>query len=215
MSVREIDHRHMRRAIALARERQGATWPNPVVGCVIARDNAVLAEAATGPGGTDSAARRLHAEEQALSEAGAAAAGATAYVTLEPCAQRSSGRASCTDRLLAASVARVVVACRDPSQLASGQGLERLRAAGVLVEADMLTDEAADLYAGYWRRLATGRPLVEAADNGLGFDAPFSLAPGESLTQALHRFGEAGYTRLWVERGEMLEHMLRDQGFLN
>lgn len=215
MSAREIDHRHMRRAIALARERLGATWPNPAVGCVIARGGDVLAQAATGPGGTGSAAHRLHAEEQALTDAGAEARGATAYVTLEPCAQRSSGRASCTDRLIAAGVARVAVAGKDPSELASGQGLERLRAAGVLVEDDMLTDEAADLYAGYWRRLATGRPLVEAADNGLGFDASFNLAAGESLIQALRRFGEVGYTRLWVERGGMLEHMLRDQKLLN
>jgi len=211
----KTDHRHMRRAIALARGRQGATWPNPVVGCVIARNDDILAEAVTGPGGTDSAAQRLHAEEQALIDAGATARGATAYVTLEPCAQRSSGRASCADRLIASGVARVAVACRDPSPLAAGQGLDRLRAAAIIVESDILTDEAADLYAGYWRRLATGRPLVEAADNGLGFDSAFTLGPGESLVQALHRFGEAGYTRLWVERGGMLEHMLRDQDFLN
>lgn len=215
MPARGIDHRHMRRAIALAQARLGSTWPNPVVGCVIAREDAVLGEAATGPGGPDSAAQRLHAEEQALIIAGAAAAGATAYVTLEPCAQRSSGRASCTDRLIAAGVARVAAACRDPSELAAGQGLARLRAAGVLVEAGLLADEAAALYAGYRRRLATGRPLVEAADNGVGYDSAFSLTPGESLVQALERFGEAGYTRLWVERGGMLEHMLRDQDFLN
>src|SRR5271170_5548194 len=215
MSVREIDHRHMRRAIALARARQGSTWPNPVVGCVIARGDDVLAQAATGPGGSDSAAHRLHAEEQALADAGGEARGATAYVTLEPCAQRSSGRASCTDRLIAAGVSRVAVACKDPSELASGRGLEHLRAARILVEANLLTDEAADLYAGYLRRLATGRPLVEAAENGLGFDASFNPAPGESLIQALHRLGEVGYTRLWVERGGILEHMLRDQKLLD
>jgi diaminohydroxyphosphoribosylaminopyrimidine deaminase/5-amino-6-(5-phosphoribosylamino)uracil reductase len=215
MSARQTDHLHMRLAIALARERLGATWPNPAVGCVIARGGDVLAQAATGPGGIGSAGHRLHAEEQALTDAGGEATGATAYVTLEPCAQRSSGRASCTDLLIAAGVARVAVACKDPSELASGQGLERLRAAGVIVDADMLTDEAADLYAGYWRRLATGRPLVEPADSGLGFDAPFVLAYEESLIQALHRLGEAGYTRLWVERGGILELMLRNQKLLN
>jgi len=215
MSSPELDHQHMRRAIGLARERQGLTWPNPVVGCVIARDVQVLAEAATGPGGLDSAARRLHAEEQALIDAGGEAGGATAYVTLEPCAQRSSGRASCTDRLIAAGIARVAVACHDPSPLAAGHGLERLRAAGVQVEAGMLADEAAGLYAGYRRRLATGRPLVEPADNGIGFDSAFNLRSGESLVQALGRFGDAGYTRLWVERGGMLERRLRNEGFLN
>jgi diaminohydroxyphosphoribosylaminopyrimidine deaminase/5-amino-6-(5-phosphoribosylamino)uracil reductase len=211
----DTDHRHMRRAIELAIARQGTTWPNPVVGCVIARDDQILAEAATGPGGPDSAAHRLHAEEQALTYAGAAAGGAVAYVTLEPCARRSSGRASCTDRLIAAGVARVVVACRDPSPLAAGRGLDRLRDAGIGVEAELLADEASDLYAGYRRRLETGRPLVQAARNGSGFDAPFNLLPGESLTGALQRFGKAGYTRLWVESDGMLEHMLRDQGLLN
>jgi len=212
---RAVDHRHMRRAIALARSRLGSTWPNPVVGCVIARGGEVLAEAATGPGGADSAAQRLHAEEQALIAAGAAAKGAAAYVTLEPCATRSSARPSCTDRLIAAGVARVVVACRDPSPLAAGQGLERLRSAAIVVDTDVLADEAGDLYAGYRRRLATGKPLVEAAEDGIGFDAPFNPLSGESLVQALQRFGEIGYTRLWVERNGVLELMLQEQGLLN
>jgi diaminohydroxyphosphoribosylaminopyrimidine deaminase/5-amino-6-(5-phosphoribosylamino)uracil reductase len=211
----QVDHAHMRRAIALAMARQGTTWPNPVVGCVIARGGEVLAEAATGPGGTDSAALRLHAEEQALIEAGEAAKGATAYVTLEPCAQRSSARASCTERLIAAGIARVAIACGDPSPLAAGRGVARLRAAAVAVETEMLADEAAGPYAGYRRRLSTGRPLVEAADNGSGFDTQFRPLQGESLTQALQRFGESGYTRLWVERDGMLEHRLRGEGLLD
>jgi diaminohydroxyphosphoribosylaminopyrimidine deaminase/5-amino-6-(5-phosphoribosylamino)uracil reductase len=210
----EADDRLMRRAIDLARARQGTTWPNPVVGCVIARDGAVLAEAVTGPGGADSAGRRLHAEEQALIKAKDAARGATAYVTLEPCAHRSSARASCTERLIAAGVARVAIACADPSPLAAGEGPARLRAAGIAVEIGLLAEEAEVLYAGYWRRLATGRPLVEAADNGSGFDAQFSPMPGESLTQALQRFSEMGYAHLWVERGGMLDRRLREQDLL-
>jgi diaminohydroxyphosphoribosylaminopyrimidine deaminase/5-amino-6-(5-phosphoribosylamino)uracil reductase len=208
------DLQHMRSAIALAQARLGSTWPNPVVGCVIARGDRVLAEAATGPGGTDSAASRLHAEEQALTEAGDAARGAVAYVTLEPCARRSSGRSSCTDRLIAAGVSRVVAACGDPSALAAGQGLERLAAAGVEVETGLLADEAAGLYRGYRHWLETGRPLVEAAEDGAGFDAPFVPETGENLLQALNRFGSLGYTRLWVERGEMLEQQLRESGLL-
>lgn len=205
----------MRRAIALARARLGSTWPNPTVGCVIARDDAVIAEAATGPGGPDSAGQRLHAEEQALIEAADAARGAVAYITLEPCGRRSSARPSCAERLVAAGVARVVVACKDPSPLAAGLGLERLRAADLAVETGFLADEAADLYAGYRRRLMTGRPLVEAADNGSGFDARFSAQIGEDLAQALSRLGEAGYTRLWVRRGDPLEDRLRQARLLD
>ena len=104
----------MLRAIEVAKANLGKTAPNPVVGCVIVRGGQVLAEAATAPGG------RPHAEEQALE--GVDATGATAYVTLEPCGARSSGVASCSQRLIAAGVARVVYACEDPSPLASGQG---------------------------------------------------------------------------------------------
>jgi len=128
------DEAHMRRAIGVAKANLGLTAPNPVVGCVIVRDGRILAEAATAPGG------RPHAEEQALQ--GIDAAGATAYVTLEPCGERSSGAASCSQRLVAAGVARVVYACEDASPLASGQGRERLVAAGVIVERGLLADEA-------------------------------------------------------------------------
>lgn len=130
------DSDFMRRAITVALTNLGKTAPNPVVGCVLVRDGQVLAEAATAPGG------RPHAEEQALE--GLDARGATAYVTLEPCGERSSGGASCSQRLVAAGVARVVYACEDPSPLASGQGRERLIAAGVIVERGLLSQEAFD-----------------------------------------------------------------------
>jgi diaminohydroxyphosphoribosylaminopyrimidine deaminase/5-amino-6-(5-phosphoribosylamino)uracil reductase len=145
------DEDHMRRAIALARGRLGLTGANPSVGCVIVKDGRVLAEAATGEGG------RPHAEEQALAAAGAAAAGAVAYVTLEPCGARSTGATSCADRLAAAGVARVLVAAADPSPYASGRGLERLRQAGVPVGTGLLAEEAAALYADYAARLEAGR----------------------------------------------------------
>jgi pyrimidine deaminase RibD-like protein len=140
----------MRRAITLARGRVGLTHPNPAVGCVIAADGQVVGEAATAPGG------RPHAEEQALEQAGVRARGATAYVTLEPCGARSSGAASCAERLAASGVARVVVACDDPSVLAAGQGTQRLMAAGVAVESGLLAQEAAGLYLDY--RPATKQP---------------------------------------------------------
>jgi diaminohydroxyphosphoribosylaminopyrimidine deaminase / 5-amino-6-(5-phosphoribosylamino)uracil reductase len=132
----------MRRAIALARARLGATGDNPAVGCVIARNGRVVAEAATAPGG------RPHAEEQALALAGEAARGASAFVSLEPCAERSSGAPSCAERLAAAGVSRVVFACANDHPLSAGGGPARLRAAGVAVEAGLLADEARPLYAG-------------------------------------------------------------------
>jgi len=133
----------MRRALELARARLGLTGQNPAVGCVIAKDGAILAEAATAEGG------RPHAEEQALAAAGGAARGAVAYITLEPCGERSSGARSCAERLIASGVARVVVAAADPSPMASGRGLERLRAAGAPIELGLLADDAAPLYADY------------------------------------------------------------------
>jgi diaminohydroxyphosphoribosylaminopyrimidine deaminase/5-amino-6-(5-phosphoribosylamino)uracil reductase len=211
----EIDRQHMRRAIALAKARLGSTWPNPTVGCVIADGDRVLAEAVTGPGGPDSAAARLHAEEQALIAAGAAASGATAYVTLEPCAERSSNRPSCSDRLVEASCARVVVACEDPSPRAAGRGLARLKAAGLAVEIGVLADEAAGLYVGYHRLLATGRPLIEVADNGYGFDAQFNPEASEDLSEAMMRFGSLGYTRMWVEPHSALADLLRQRQLLD
>ncbi|MFI4965230.1 MAG: bifunctional diaminohydroxyphosphoribosylaminopyrimidine deaminase/5-amino-6-(5-phosphoribosylamino)uracil reductase RibD [Caulobacterales bacterium] len=137
------DARWMRRAIELARANVGLTGDNPSVGCVIVRDGVVAGEAATAPGG------RPHAEEQALDRAGEAARGATAYVTLEPCGERSSGAASCGERLARAGVARVVAACEDPSILAAGRGLQRLRDAGVATELGLLRGEAGALYRAY------------------------------------------------------------------
>ena len=133
----------MRRAIDLARSHVGLTGDNPSVGCVIVKDGQVLGEAVTAPGG------RPHAEEQALQIAGPAARGATAYVTLEPCGERSSGAPSCSALLVAAGVARVVVASADSSPLASGRGVRRLREAGVPTDLGLLAAEAAALYAGY------------------------------------------------------------------
>jgi diaminohydroxyphosphoribosylaminopyrimidine deaminase/5-amino-6-(5-phosphoribosylamino)uracil reductase len=144
----EADIAFMRRAIALARERLGRTGPNPAVGCVIVLGGEVVGEAATGEGG------RPHAEEQALSHAGARAHGAAVYVTLEPCGERSSRAPSCAERLAASGVVRVLIASEDPSPMASGRGFERLEAAGVEIERGLLAEEAANLYAEYRERLA-------------------------------------------------------------
>ncbi|RYF93725.1 MAG: riboflavin biosynthesis protein RibD [Caulobacteraceae bacterium] len=125
----------MRAAIAAAQVNLGRTAPNPVVGCVLVRGGVILSSGATAPGG------RPHAEDQALAAAGEAR-GATAYVTLEPCGARSSGGTSCSQLLVEAGVARVVVACDDPSPFAAGRGAERLRAAGIVVEMGLLAEEA-------------------------------------------------------------------------
>ena len=137
------DVHHMRRAIALASKRVGLTGANPAVGCVLAKGADVLGEAATGEGG------RPHAEEQALELAGSRAQGVVAYVTLEPCAARSGGTASCSERLVQAGVAKVVIACADASVFAAGHGTERLRGAGIEVVTGFLQEEAAALYETY------------------------------------------------------------------
>ena len=142
----------MRRAIDLAHARFGHTGANPAVGCVIVAGDAVLAEAATAEGG------RPHAEEQALALAGDTASGATAYVTLEPCGERSSGAPSCSELMVKAGVGRVVVACGDPSPKASGRGLDRLRSAGVVVETGLLEEETEMLYAAYVAGIAGDQP---------------------------------------------------------
>ncbi|MBU1376824.1 MAG: bifunctional diaminohydroxyphosphoribosylaminopyrimidine deaminase/5-amino-6-(5-phosphoribosylamino)uracil reductase RibD [Alphaproteobacteria bacterium] len=133
----------MRRAIDLARTHVGRTAENPSVGCVIVRNGAVVGEGVTGEGG------RPHAEEQALQAAGDLARGATAYVTLEPCARRSAGGASCSELLVAAGVARVVIAAGDSSVFAGGEGCRRLHNAGIVIDQGLLEADASTLYAAY------------------------------------------------------------------
>jgi diaminohydroxyphosphoribosylaminopyrimidine deaminase/5-amino-6-(5-phosphoribosylamino)uracil reductase len=130
------DDAFMRRALALAAPGLGRTGDNPSVGCAIVKDDAVVGEGATAMGG------RPHAEELAIAAAGDRARGATAYLTLEPCAHRSTGAVSCSDLLIQAHVARVVIAARDPHPMAAGVGVERLRAAGVAVEIGMMEKDA-------------------------------------------------------------------------
>jgi diaminohydroxyphosphoribosylaminopyrimidine deaminase/5-amino-6-(5-phosphoribosylamino)uracil reductase len=140
----------MRNALTLAGLQAGKTGDNPAVGCVLAKDDLVISAAATADGG------RPHAEEQALAEAGAAAKGATAFVTLEPCAQRSAGGVSCADALIQAGVSRVVIAAEDPHPNAAGAGLQRLRAAGIVVEIGLMREEAEALNAAFIARWKAG-----------------------------------------------------------
>ena len=197
----------MRRAIALAMENMGQTWPNPAVGCVIVKDGQIVGEAATAAGG------RPHAEEQAVPAAGEAARGATAYVTLEPCGARSSGRKSCAQFLTEAGIERVVIGAFDPSPFASGRGVERLRSEGLQVDAGVLEKEALSLCEGFLHRLETGRPMVRVSEDGKGFDARFAASPKADLKAELNRLGEAGYTRVWTTEGPLAE-ALREAGLL-
>jgi pyrimidine deaminase RibD-like protein len=142
------DEEFMRRALALVAPMVGRTGANPAVGCVIVKDGAVVGEGVTAEGG------RPHGEEQALAQAGAAARGATAYVTIEPCAQRSLGGASCSDLFIRAGVARVVIAASDPHPLANGVGPARLDAAGVAIVKGVLADEAQAQNAAFFARFS-------------------------------------------------------------
>ena len=143
----------MRVALREAAHGLGRTAPNPAVGCVIAKNDKLLAK------GFHHRAGLPHAEVEALAIAGDTARGATAYVTLEPC--NHTGRTGpCTEALIAAGVTRVVAALRDPHAIVDGKGIERLRAAGVLVDVGCCEQEARELVGGFILRVTTGRPRV-------------------------------------------------------
>lgn len=152
------DEAHMRAALALARRGLGRVAPNPAVGCVLVRPGPDGADQVVGRGWTQPGGRP-HAEPVALAQAGALARGATAYVTLEPCAHHGQ-TPPCADALIAAGVARVVVALRDSDARVDGRGLDRLRTAGIAVSLGVLSAEARALNAGFFSRVERGRPLV-------------------------------------------------------
>jgi len=145
--------RPMKAALALARRGLGNVWPNPTVGCVLVKEGRVVGRGWTQPGG------RPHGESEALARAGDEARGAIAYVSLEPCCHWGK-TPPCTDALVAAGVSRVVVPIEDPDPRVSGQGIERLRDAGIEVVTGVLAAEAAEINAGFFQRLRQGRPLV-------------------------------------------------------
>ena len=175
------DHRWMRAALALARRGEGRTCPNPAVGCVIVRNGCLMGRGWTRPGG------RPHAETVALNDAGGTAAGATAYVTLEPCSHHGK-TPPCADALISAGISRVVVAITDPDDRVSGQGIDRLKAAGITVKTGVLGDEVASFYAAYIRHRLTGLPLV-TIKLATSLDGRIALADGTSqwITSAVSR----------------------------
>ncbi len=141
----------MRTALSLGRRGLGNVWPNPAVGCVLVREGRIVGRGWTQPGG------RPHAETEALRRAGDLARGATAYVTLEPCAHHGV-TGPCADALIAAGITRAVIALQDPDPRVRGQGLARLRAGAIEVTEGVLGDEAADLNTGFLLRVSEGRP---------------------------------------------------------
>ena len=140
-------------ALTLGRRGLGRTWPNPAVGAVIVKDGMIVGRGWTPPGG------RPHAEIEALRRAGAAARGATLYVTLEPCSHYGKSP-PCADAVIAAGVARVVSALEDPDPEVAGAGHARLRAAGTAVDVGLGAEEARRDHAGHIRRMRDGRPHV-------------------------------------------------------
>ncbi len=162
----------MARALQLATRGQYTAHPNPMVGCVLVRDGDVVGE------GWHEFAGDAHAEINALEAAGDTAQGATAYVTLEPCAHHGK-TPPCADALVAAGVTRVVAALQDPFREVAGRGLARLADAGIETEVGLMATPAAELNQGFISRVTRGRPFV-TLKVAASIDGAIAMASGES-----------------------------------
>ncbi|MBT8458667.1 MAG: bifunctional diaminohydroxyphosphoribosylaminopyrimidine deaminase/5-amino-6-(5-phosphoribosylamino)uracil reductase RibD [Boseongicola sp.] len=162
----------MRHALTLAARGLGRVWPNPTVGCVIVNQGRVVGRGRTADGG------RPHAESVALAQAGENASGATAYVTLEPCAHEGE-TPPCASALISAGIKRVVIACGDPDPRVSGRGAAMLKDAGLIVEEDCLKMEATELQRGFLTRVNLGRPTL-TLKLAMTLDGRIATASGES-----------------------------------
>ena len=172
MKPQPDDDLHMAHALRLAKRGLGNVWPNPAVGCVLMNEGRVVGRGWTQPGG------RPHAEIVALSQAGPRARGATAYVTLEPCAHH--GRtAPCADALAKAGIVRVVTALTDPDPRVAGRGHAILRNAGIEVIESVRMTEARRMQSGFLFRVTEGRPFV-TLKLAASFDGRIATATGES-----------------------------------
>src|ERR1700716_2850891 len=168
----DFDRLAMQRALELAARGLTTTDPNPRVGCVIAHGALMVAE------GWHERAGEAHAEVVALRAAGAQAAGATVYVTLEPCSHQ--GRTPpCVEALVGARVARVVFAATDPNPQVNGRGAAALRSAGIAVESGLMASEALELNCGFVKRMQQGRPWVRLK-LAMSLDGRTALAGGAS-----------------------------------
>jgi len=163
---------YMARALQLAARGLFTTDPNPRVGCVIVKDDHIIAE------GWHQRAGEGHAEVNAIANAGGAAKGSDCYVTLEPCSH--FGRTPpCADLLVNAGVKRVFIAMRDPNPVVSGNGIKRLQDAGIDVTVGVLTQQAEDLNPGFCKRMRTGMPYVRAKI-AMSLDGRTAMSSGES-----------------------------------
>jgi diaminohydroxyphosphoribosylaminopyrimidine deaminase/5-amino-6-(5-phosphoribosylamino)uracil reductase len=172
MAFTAEDFQHMAHALRLAERGLYTTTPNPRVGCVLVKQGQVIAE------GWHERAGGPHAETVALNAAGTAAAGATAYVSLEPCGHH--GRTPpCADALIAARVGRVVAAMQDPNPKVAGQGTARLQAAGIAVDTGLLENEARELNIGFVSRMTRQRPWLRLKI-AASLDGKTALANGVS-----------------------------------
>ncbi|WAC23142.1 bifunctional diaminohydroxyphosphoribosylaminopyrimidine deaminase/5-amino-6-(5-phosphoribosylamino)uracil reductase RibD [Blastomonas sp. SL216] len=181
----------MRAAIALAGRGRALSSPNPSVGCVLVRQGRVTGRGWTARGG------RPHGEAMALDQAGDSARGATAYVTLEPCAHDSARGPACADLLIAAGLARVVIGCQDPDPRTNGAGIARLRAAGITVETGVAEAEASASLAGFLTRQRLGRPFV-TLKLATSLDGQIALSDGTSRWIT----GDAARAHVHVERAQ-------------
>lgn len=166
------DHTYMARAIELAWRGLYTTEPNPRVGCVLVKAGQVIAE------GYHQKAGAGHAEVNALRNAGAEAAGCTAYVTLEPCSHYGK-TPPCADALINAQVAEVVIGMVDPNPQVSGNGIRKLEAAGIRVRSGLMEAQARALNPGFIKRMETGRPWVRIK-MASSLDGRTAMASGES-----------------------------------
>jgi diaminohydroxyphosphoribosylaminopyrimidine deaminase/5-amino-6-(5-phosphoribosylamino)uracil reductase len=168
-TMRQSDQLWMQRALELAQKSIGLASPNPAVGCVLVKNNEIIGE------GFHKYDQRDHAEIVALKAAGSAAKGTTAYVTLEPCSH--SGRTGpCANALIEAGIARAVVATGDPNPAVNGQGIARLRKAGIAIDIGLMQQEARDLNDGFARYIQTRLPFV-ILKAGLSLDGRIAPAP--------------------------------------
>jgi len=175
MSSSSDDYRFMARAIQLAKKGQYTTHPNPRVGCVIVKNNEIIGE------GYHQKAGQPHAEINALLQLHSdkkSAQGATAYVTLEPCSHTGK-TPPCAKALIEAKISRTVIAMQDPNPQVAGQGIQRLRDAGITVEVGILEEQARALNVGFIKRMEQGLPWVRIK-LAMSLDGKTAMASGES-----------------------------------
>ncbi|MDH5771718.1 MAG: bifunctional diaminohydroxyphosphoribosylaminopyrimidine deaminase/5-amino-6-(5-phosphoribosylamino)uracil reductase RibD [Rhodospirillaceae bacterium] len=165
------DIRFMRGALALAQRGLGNVWPNPAVGCVIVNNGHVVGRGWTQPGG------RPHAETEALKRAGSAARGATAYVTLEPCAHFGK-TPPCADALVNAGIKRAVIATVDPDPRTAGQGIQKLKEGGIDVSEGVLETDAKKINAGFFNLIKNNKPIF-ALKVAASSDGCIAAGPGK------------------------------------